>query len=496
MPKIFYPGETPGRDGVNAPSPANPAIYPIGGRKGRLGLTPGKGGGVISTPSSDFSWFSEYGITLGRNGSAITHNYDKSRYLQTETVTYYWDPLNGADANTGTSWAQARKTLGGIRSLVNNIAVTGIAAVHFRNANVIQRRASTLIFTRNAMLISDDGSVPTTVMAISETPPTITKTASYTNVYEFASTSSTARMADVSAVQAGYPAYSKRYYRMEPVASIALVDSTPNSFFHDTGANKKYFHTFDNRAGDDNVIELSSAVGPGFVPPATVTNPYFWTDAMTFVGGGTGFSVSELTAAGGSGGNAANRVYLNGMTVQATSQDGHYFGGLGKVLRSKCSAFDTDVDGFSLWGLNAASNTDPTGTIVNLDCVADNCGRSAGGAQTNSDTAHSMGVAINVNCDFRNAFDRNIHYVNATKLWMLGGIAGPCRQATGVTSRALVAGNANSQTVVMYLDGVSVLPGSLYDLNTYLGCSLLFRSAIPPGLTTDPASAGTIGTYS
>jgi len=46
MPKIFYPGETPGRDGVNAPSPANPAIYPIGGRKGRLGLTPGKGGGA------------------------------------------------------------------------------------------------------------------------------------------------------------------------------------------------------------------------------------------------------------------------------------------------------------------------------------------------------------------------------------------------------------------------------------------------------------------
>jgi len=47
MPKMYFPGESVGRDGRNAPSPGNPASYPIAGLR-RLGLTRNTGGGVFA----------------------------------------------------------------------------------------------------------------------------------------------------------------------------------------------------------------------------------------------------------------------------------------------------------------------------------------------------------------------------------------------------------------------------------------------------------------
>lgn len=44
MPKMYFPSESVGRDGRNAPSPGNPASYPITGRRRIATLS--KGGGA------------------------------------------------------------------------------------------------------------------------------------------------------------------------------------------------------------------------------------------------------------------------------------------------------------------------------------------------------------------------------------------------------------------------------------------------------------------
>ncbi len=68
MPKMYFPGESVGRDGLNGPSPGNPASYPITGRRRIATLS--KGGGVI------------YDFTVITSGRVIGSN---TRFIDTRS---------------------------------------------------------------------------------------------------------------------------------------------------------------------------------------------------------------------------------------------------------------------------------------------------------------------------------------------------------------------------------------------------------------------------
>lgn len=457
-----------------------------------LGLA-GKAGGPkhIASPSSYFDWFAALGLSAFKQGSAYSSNYTLNMFKPAVTgITIYVDYATGDNTlNDGLSWATPKKTLRGAITPINAGSASQVHRVVFKGG--LSPCSITAQFSRPVVFESFDGGRLKHINVASETPVSWTKTAGQTNVYEGTPTGTVSGVVDVSAGMPGYPSDCPRYYRLTSVADVATCDATPNSYFYDSATPRLYVHTFDNRAADISVWQINTSNSLTFAAASGVASPTFWADRIDAIGGSSGLMLTETFVAGGV---PAYRAYMNRCTGQYGSQDGITHRGLGNTIQYRCGAYGTFYDGFSSWGMSGASNTDPAGNRVEIECYADQCGGAVDGT-TNSSTLHSLSRAVTINCDFRNAKDKNIHDINMSKRWWLGGVIGPSRTATGAGSRSLQAGNGADQVTEMWVDGATFPAGSLYTLNTTALAAIRINGAVPSGVTIDPASAGTITTY-
>lgn len=441
----------------------------------------------LSPPSPSFNFlYDTFGVQVQDINSVITHNYIP-QYPATTGVTYYVDPVNGSNANNGLTAGTAKQTLSGVNALINAASTDLVHCVMFKGGLV--RRNVPLQWNRSVVFKNIDGIRLKHVQAASETPISWSKTVGQVNVYEGTPTGTVNRVIDVSSSMPGYPSYAPRYYRLVSTSSISECDSTVNSFYYDNVTPKLYVHAFDSRVADGNIIQVANSTPMTFAANTGVTNPIFWIEGIDFIG--TEVTITEQYVAGG---NSNTRAWVNNCTAQTTSGDGFFCRGLGSWLQYRCGAYDTEIDGFSSWGLNAASNTDPAGDRVEIECRTDYCGRGVS-QQTNSSTLHSLARLVSILPNYSNALDRDVHDVNSSKRWLIGGSIGPSRTISGSTSRSLQAGNANGQSTEIWVHNTVINPGSQYDLNTYSGCTIRFKNTVPPSLTIDPASAGLISTY-
>lgn len=465
------------------------------GARGGFGSLGGLGSvsnGRLSAPAG-LGWTPDFNIFLQNGIYSTNFNIDTRKPAVTGNQ-YYVNCGNGtppggwgagSDSNNGTSIATPfltiRKAIA-TTSLQSSVLVHGISFV----CGAVQRgstqawQANTL--SKSALIQSIDGSRIISVQA-GVTAPSYTKTGGQTNVYQMALAAAPNAVLDFTNIVVGSFSYAPEYGPLALVASIVACDSTVNSYFYDGAGTTLYVHAFDNRAADSNVQPTITGNGAGFAHVSA--GAILWMENIDFVGGGNAFSNTSS--------DSTYRTYRKNCTYQASSAtDGSVSTTPARGIDYywQNAAYNTTMDGFSEYGTTATSNDGPY--KAELYCRARRNGHE-GSAANNCSTAHADCKTISLNCDYALSQDRCVHDVSTAKRWTLGGSFGPSA-ASGTTSRTLQAGNASAQGVTIWVDGTTI-NHSDFDLNTYTGCSILFKTAIPVGLTVDPASAGTIGTY-
>lgn len=230
-----------------------------------------------------------------------------------------------------------------------------------------------------------------------------TKTAGYTNVYQV-NRSSVGRVVDLSVIDG------EDYAELLNVASIALVDSTPNSYF--TASGIVYVHTINSRVADVNVCPVLTTASTTI--NATPTNVYF--ENIEFIGGARPLQLISET------GNlfAKNCKFLYG--VQSNGNGLEIIGG-GLVISQGCVASKNPMDGFNYH--KSAGTLLPY--FLEIDCVGRNNGILAGTGGTRSDngsTAHDGVKGIRTNGKYYRNDGGNVADVNAgTETWNIGCVA-------------------------------------------------------------------------
>lgn len=272
------------------------------------------------------------------------------------------------------------------------------------------------------------------------------------------------------------------------VASIALCDSTPGSFFYD-GSTTVYVHCIDSRAADANILPLCNVGGGNGVVAIQAANSVLWVNNIDFVGGASSMANSS---------NVANaRTYWNNCSAQLTF-NGQGFIHFGVPITSmtdyyyRSGSYNTNDDGFSQVGTGIGSNDGPS--KIEIECSGQMNGYNAS-TFNNGSTSHSACKTVTINCNFNFALDRVVADAGQAQRWGIGGTWGPSRGVNGASSMAVGCGSGGGIVCQFWLDGVSVLKGSVYDLEVQTGDILLFKGAIPAGLTNAPTSTGTVGTY-
>ena len=443
-------------------------------------------------PPAGLGWTPDF--TISKIAGVYSTNFDIDARKPSITGTQYYVNSNvgsppggwgvGSDSNNGTSIATPFLTL---RKAVAVINLQSASLVHgCKSVCGTVYRSSTLSWqgltlSKSAVFESVDGSRTLSVQAAA-TAPSYTKTGGQTNVYQMSLAAAPAMVLDFTNIVAGSFSYAPEYGPLTLVADVATCDSTAGSYFWDAGL-ILYVHPFDGRAADSNVQPTTtSSSGAAWANPSV--GAILWMENIDFIGGATAFANTSN--------DASFRTYRKNCTYQASNTDGtttttaaagidHYW---------QNGAYNTGGDGLSQYGTTASSNDGPW--KVEMNCRARRNGHD-GSTANNCSTQHAACKTITLNPDYSLSQDRCVHDVSTAKRWMLGGAIGPSA-AVGATSRTLVAGNA-AQSVSIYVDGTTITAGSVYDLNTTSGCSILFKGSVPGGLTTDPANAGTIGTY-
>lgn len=247
--------------------------------------------------------------------------------------------------------------------------------------------------------------------------------------------------------------------RMTPVASIALVASTPNSVFADPTANKFYVHTFDSRTPDDSVrcfFEKNS------VESLTAHDVVF--ENIVFMGGG---SSGRALAFFDNPNDAIQRniVFKNCRilyalydgTANLRNMNGYYL----NTIFAYNGQDGNDWDDYNITGLEE-------------NCVGYRNGYDASDAN-NGSTAHDRVKLVRVNCVYKYNQGRNVHDIEDATSYNVNIV---CDSSTATTAANYAFGTSSpgSLNTTMYFMKCVSDEDKGWDIRTTNGHGLFYST--------------------
>lgn len=401
-------------------------------------VTASPSGNVVETDIAGLKPFAVHGQPSGFDWPAWLPNIKAVRYgrrfecshgpedlidFDRFTRTMYVDSRatgGGADANSGTSWANRKSSLGN--------AARAARASGIPTRILLWSDGGDQDYSRFKSIVDDSlertGDVPLVIEAMDGRVKTgnydilaWSKTAGYTNVDEAARTNS------FRAANPLYPDIVSGIYKeyvwvsgADLAASLALVDATEGSWYTD-GA-KVYVHAHGHeRAHNRNVRVYLSTPGLSWGG-----NSDLFIRGFDFEGGVSG----NIRIRGGS----TNKVILDDCTLRFAASGNTYNGSASVIDAAQIlgvglfAAFNSRFDTASKDGVNlhAEGPVIPSGLLVN--CSATKNGLSPS-QSNNGFTCHDGVKAISIGCTWTgNRGTNSGHVSDGTQVWSVGDTAG------------------------------------------------------------------------
>lgn len=402
---------------------------------------------TATLPAGEFGWLaSDYGmtpkVTFGRDGTArgtvgITPEALFGRFstaLRAPGATYYVDVATGSDANAGTSWALAYKSIHKAIESVNTAAPAAGATVYVK-AGVYAFGDSMNVAAASpgsgplASTVVDIAFVAVGGKVVDKYTPTIntpTVDVTYTNTYRFAFatpyTSVTAQVVVDKTYVDEFGNY--RRYRMAPDA--ATCNSTPGSFYGGTSINSVLVNPYPGVQMLPGVVEVYSTTS------RVVRAINF------YMGGQTGTDSWELL-----GGNANNLILspsalmttakvavlsrVTGKYAGRNAADSNSFGAQpdwrGLLACFDCVGVAPDRDAFNIHVGTSSLHS----RLVTVNCRSFDTGQAPPIGSTvtsrNGWTLHETAQGVDVAGEYRYSRGGTVHNINDSKAYMLGTLS-------------------------------------------------------------------------
>lgn len=416
-------------------------------------------------------------------------------------VQYYWDPVNGADGNSGLTPQLPKKTLSTMLALAPTGSTIGIDTI--LSADVILRTTASwhnVQPTKNVVLTNSTGFRIISAKVASATVPTYAANATYPNVYE-ATVAAPGQVIDVlkrtifSYVRGGVtytvPEAPLVYGVAANKASVAAVSGQAGSWYHD--GTKLYVRAFDDRdlsIAGNAVSIINTTTGNNGRFGATVNGLTIWAENIDFVGGSTPFLA--LTTAGGNTGSLVFKY----ASFQGSHGSGNGLAIQGKlsVTTYRCGGYFNAADGFNYHSFNndagVTLGTSPTFTeIQNYGLGNGTTGSS--GTSDNASTGHDRCVGKRIGCIYANSDDRVVVDIDYAMTHNCGVIAGQAvQQASGKETFAALN---NAQ---MWLDGcVAIVESGQTNPPFTAAGSATLKYRNMGTVTNAPGATGTVAAY-
>ena len=406
------------------------------------------------------------GITLAseldmrRTLGGIVTNFDITSKIPTISKTYYVDPINGSNANSGLTAPLAKKDLAVVLLLadVDQIVITGLTADYVglgtQSWNNVQP-------TRSLSVVNNTGY--RYISAACSILPVWSVNGTYSNVYSTPITASSAGgVTDVSVSNIitgisltgstiSLDNVPKRYRTLLKVTSLAAVSATAGTWFHDGTSLHVRAHDDRNLIGDTKMLPTSSAVQNGRFPTGT-NNITIYVKSLDFVGGVGCFYVGMNSTVTG-----CTFAHNNCSFQGATASNGLNVLSFSKIYGYRSGAYDNFLDGFNYHSNESDGTTQNTSPdSVEIECVAIGNGTTGStGSSDNATTSHDFCNTIRLNCNYVDSSDRVIADTNSAHSWILGCVVGK--------SLTIGAGKQNIAALGlsrMWIDSVYVVQGS------------------------------------
>jgi len=424
--------------------------------------------GIFQPPSSPITTPSGFrGTTLAaemdmrRTLGGIVTNFDITSKIPPVTKIYYVDPINGANANAGTSVGAALQDLSAAlaKSDVDQIIITGLTADYialgargWNNTSNQSRSISVINRTGYRFISTPNGATMPTGWTINGTYPEVSQVtvAAPVNVTDLKTKiiPSYVNEAGQTVILSNVPA---KFQTLKKVASLAAVAALAGSWFHD--GTVLYVRPHDSRSlvGDQFMLPSSNINNGRFT--ATANNLTIYVEGIDFVGGGRGFYVAMANTITGcvfAHNNCSFQgagVFSGGLAVEAFV----------KVYGYRSASYENWLDGFNYHSNGSPGTNDATSPdCVEIECVAQGNGTTGDtGLSNNASTGHEACNIIRLNCVYVNSDDRPLADINFTHSWNLG-----CTVGAALTSAASQQNIVAANSTRMWLDSTYAVQGA------------------------------------
>ncbi len=234
-------------------------------------------------------------------------------------------------------------------------------------------------------------------------------------------------------------------------ASLVECQSTPGSFFFDSGASQLYVNLIDGRTPDSSLRIYKQASSTDLYNIRfTGDDQIIYMDGVHLEGGKEPLSTRHSDP------NFYHYLFAKNCTFKyAKGANGVNQTSGAMVIFQNCVAAHNQQDGFNY---KSSPFGGPGPVVIEIDCVGRWNGADSEGTN-NGSTMHSAGTIVRVNGKYHNNQDRNVHDIDDCFSWNMGCISTDSQ--TGNSNFACGVGDSDDS--IMWLDGC-VSSGSPVDI--------------------------------
>lgn len=344
-----------------------------------------------------WTW-SDAPINIYTDGVKFSTDFDVSKFKNISATTYYVDPVNGIDTNTGLSGSPVKSINKALTLCASGDTIILFDGVYTRT---LALNSANIAKSVNIIAQNKGKAICGTHDAL-----TYTKTAGKTYVYQ-STRSNVNKVVDISGIANDVT------YPLTKVSSIDECDALAGSWYTDNVT--LYVHTLDGTTPDNNkVLGLLLNNSFGIVP--AVANMVVYLEGIKILGGQNGNVMIQNTATYPVPSLYAKDCdFLHNALLNSVQIEGAKY-----AFFQNCKAMFADSDGFNYHAKN--------GQIVKsieVNCVGGNNGSNVNTFDINNgSTTHDGCKSIRINCTYFNNKGCNVADVHVgTQSLNLGIVA-------------------------------------------------------------------------